>query len=104
MIARARAGEGPSFSTVQHVPLHGASRREISIASITARKQEEQEWKTSRDPIKLLTKWLTEQGHASTEELSGIAQEVAAEMKAAVEFAIASPYPAIDKVAQDVYA
>jgi pyruvate dehydrogenase E1 component alpha subunit len=103
MIARARAGEGPSFlvcNTYRYTGHHvGDINREYYRS-----KQEEQEWKTSRDPIKLLTKWLTEQGHASTEELSGIAQEVAAEMKAAVEFAIASPYPAIDKVAQDVYA
>ena len=103
MIARARAGEGPSFlvcNTYRYTGHHvGDINREYYRS-----KQEEQEWKTSRDPIQLLTKWLTEQGHASTEELRGIAQEVAAEMKAAVEFAIASPYPAIDKVAQDVYA
>jgi TPP-dependent pyruvate/acetoin dehydrogenase alpha subunit len=30
--------------------------------------------------------------------------EIASEMKAAVEFAIAAPYPAVEEVEQDVYA
>jgi len=103
MIERARAGQGPSFlvcNTYRYTGHHvGDINREYYRS-----KQEEQEWKTSRDPIKLFTSWLTGQGQASATELSEIENEVAAEMKAAVEFAIASPYPAIDKVAQDVYA
>jgi TPP-dependent pyruvate/acetoin dehydrogenase alpha subunit len=36
--------------------------------------------------------------------LKQIQEEVRAGMKAAVEFAIAAPYPTIDQVDQDVYA
>ena len=38
------------------------------------------------------------------EKLKQIQEEVRAEMKAAVEFAIAAPYPTVDQVDQDVYA
>jgi pyruvate dehydrogenase E1 component alpha subunit len=67
-------------------------------------KQEEQRWLTERDPIKLLADWLIQQKLAATPELERIQSEVNAEMKAAVEFAIAAPYPPINQVDQDVYA
>jgi acetoin:2,6-dichlorophenolindophenol oxidoreductase subunit alpha len=103
MVERARAGSGPSFlvcNTYRYTGHHvGDINREYYRS-----KQEEQEWKTSRDPLKLFSGWMMAQGHAQAGELSGIEKEVAAQMKAAVEFAIASPYPGSDKVAQDVYA
>jgi len=54
-------------------------------------KQEEQEWKTKRDPIKNFTVWLIDQ-KLSMRALGRNSSEVRAEMKAAVEFAIAAPY------------
>jgi acetoin:2,6-dichlorophenolindophenol oxidoreductase subunit alpha len=67
-------------------------------------KQEEQQWKTQRDPIQLHASWLLAQGYADAAELDQIASEARAEMEAAVKFAIASPYPSVDQVEQDVYA
>jgi pyruvate dehydrogenase E1 component alpha subunit len=67
-------------------------------------KQEELEWKTKRDPIKNYTQWLVEQKISDEGRLKEIQEEVRAEMKAAVEFAIAAPYPTVDQVDQDVYA
>jgi acetoin:2,6-dichlorophenolindophenol oxidoreductase subunit alpha len=67
-------------------------------------KQEEQQWKTERDPIKLHGNWLLAQGYADAAELDRIAADARAEMEAAVKFAIASPYPGVDQVEQDVYA
>jgi len=103
MIDRARAGQGPSFlvcNTYRYTGHHvGDINREYYRS-----KQEEQQWKTDRDPLKLFAHSLTSQGHADTAVLSAIEKEVTEQMKAAVEFAIASPYPAVDKVAQDVYA
>jgi pyruvate dehydrogenase E1 component alpha subunit len=66
-------------------------------------KQEEQEWKTQRDPIQLLAAWLTGQKLADSATLNRIESEVKAEMQAAVEFAIAAPYPDPSEVEQDVY-
>jgi pyruvate dehydrogenase E1 component alpha subunit len=67
-------------------------------------KQEEQHWKTERDPIKLYANWLLAQGHAKAATLEQITAEGRSEMEAAVKFAIAAPYPSVDQVEQDVYA
>jgi pyruvate dehydrogenase E1 component alpha subunit len=67
-------------------------------------KQEEQRWSSERDPIKILGDWLMQQKLADSAQLERIQTEVKAEMNAAVEFAIAAPYPAIEQVEQDVYA
>src|SRR6266567_1310920 len=76
----------------------------ITLGTSTANttvKQEELEWKTKRDPIKNFSQWLMEQKFSDEGKLKGIREEVRAEMKAAVEFAIAAPYPTVDQVDQD---
>jgi acetoin:2,6-dichlorophenolindophenol oxidoreductase subunit alpha len=103
MIARARAGEGPSFLLCNTYRYRGHHVGDINREYYRA-KQEEQRWSTERDPIKLLADWLIQQKLAATPELERIQSEVNAEMKAAVEFAIAAPYPPINQVDQDVYA
>ena len=67
-------------------------------------KQEEHLWKTERDPIQNLGNSLIFQKLADAATLEGIQSEVRAEMKAAVDFALAAPYPTIDQVGQNVYA
>jgi pyruvate dehydrogenase E1 component alpha subunit len=67
-------------------------------------KQEEQYWKTERDPIKLHAHWLLSEAQAEGAALDQITAEARSEMEAAVKFAIASPYPSVDQVEQDVYA
>jgi pyruvate dehydrogenase E1 component alpha subunit len=100
---RARNGEGPAFlvcNTYRYTGHHvGDINREYYRS-----KQEEQEWKTKRDPIKNYSQWLVEQKFSDEGKLKEIQEEVRAEMKAAVEFAIAAPYPTVDQVDQDVYA
>ena len=67
-------------------------------------KQEEQMWKTERDPIKVLGDWLTAQNLADRARFDQIHAEVKSEVEKAVQFAMAAPYPSPDKVGQDVYA
>ena len=67
-------------------------------------KQEEQQWKSERDPIQILSAWLTAQKLADAASLGQIQAEAKAEIDQAVQFATAAPYPGVDKVAQDVYA
>jgi pyruvate dehydrogenase E1 component alpha subunit len=67
-------------------------------------KQEEQTWKTERDPIINFGKWLVEQKVADVAGLALTQTELESEMKKAVEFAVAAPYPSVDEVDQDVYA
>jgi TPP-dependent pyruvate/acetoin dehydrogenase alpha subunit len=103
LVDRARRGVGPAFllcNTYRYTGHHvGDINREYYRT-----KQEEQEWKTKRDPIKNLTDWLIEQKFAEKTSLNAIANEVRAEMKAAVEFAIAAPYPSPEEAQEDVYA
>jgi acetoin:2,6-dichlorophenolindophenol oxidoreductase subunit alpha len=103
LIERARSGGEPAFlvcNTYRYAGHHvGDINREYYRS-----KEEEQEWKTKRDPIKNFAQWLVEQRFSDEGKLKEIEEEVRAEMKAAVEFAIAAPYPTPDQVDQDVYA
>jgi TPP-dependent pyruvate/acetoin dehydrogenase alpha subunit len=103
LVDRARKGEGPAFllcNTYRYTGHHvGDINREYYRS-----KQEEQMWKTERDPIKNFAAWMIEQKITDAAKLETIENEVRAEMKAAVEFAIAAPYPTTDEVDQDVYA
>jgi pyruvate dehydrogenase E1 component alpha subunit len=103
LVGRARRGEGPALllcNTYRYTGHHvGDINREYYRS-----KQEEQEWKTKRDPIKNMGEWLIGQKIADTATLQKIEGEVRDEMKAAVEFAIAAPYPSPEEVDQDVYA
>jgi acetoin:2,6-dichlorophenolindophenol oxidoreductase subunit alpha len=103
MADRARSGAGPSFLICNTYRYTGHHVGDISREYYRS-KQEELQWKTDRDPLKNFADWLTSQGMADNDSLDCIQREVRQEMKAAVEFAIASPYPSPDKVDQDVYA
>lgn len=103
LIERSRKGDGPAFllcDTYRYTGHHvGDINREYYRA-----KNEEHHWKTARDPIKILADYLTGERLADSASLERIQSEVAAEMKSAVEFAVASPYPGVEEVDQDVYA
>ena len=97
LVDRARKGEGPALLVVNTYRYMGHHVGDVSREYYRS-KQEEQQWKTDRDPIKLLADHLT--GH----NLDQIHAEVKAEIDKGVQFALAAPYPNVDKVGQDVYA
>lgn len=103
LVDRARRGEGPSLllcNTYRYTGHHvGDINREYYRS-----KQEELEWKTKRDPIKNMTSWLVAQKLSDENALKAIENEVREEMKIAVDFAIAAPYPAVEEVSKHVYA
>lgn len=103
LIERARRGEGPAFLVCNTYRYSGHHVGDINREYYRS-KEEEQRWKTQRDPLKLLSAWLSEQGAAEAADFERIHSEVKAEMEAAVKFAIAAPYPATEQVEQDVYA
>jgi pyruvate dehydrogenase E1 component alpha subunit len=103
LVDRARRGEGPALLVCNTYRYHGHHVGDINREYYRS-KQEEQEWKTGRDPIKLLTSWLMEQKIAEPEQFERIHQEAKLEMEKAVKFAIEAPYPNPDEVDQDVYA
>jgi TPP-dependent pyruvate/acetoin dehydrogenase alpha subunit len=103
MIEKARIGDGPSFLVCNTYRYTGHHVGDISREYYRS-KQEEQLWKTDRDPLKLFSAWLLKESVAEAASLQAIDREVAEQMKTAVEFAIASPYPASHKAEEDVYA
>jgi pyruvate dehydrogenase E1 component alpha subunit len=103
LVERARKGEGPAFLMANTYRFMGHHVGDISREYYRS-KQEEQTWKSERDPIKVVTDAILEQKIADQTGLDQIQTEVKAEIQKAVQFAMAAPYPNVDKVEQDVYA
>ena len=103
LVKRARDGEGPSLLVCNTYRYSGHHVGDINREYYRS-KQEEQEWKAKRDPIKLLGDALVSQKLADAKKLQEIESEVKDEMKGAAEFAVAAPYPQVSEVDEDVYA
>jgi acetoin:2,6-dichlorophenolindophenol oxidoreductase subunit alpha len=102
-VNRARSGGGPSFLQCDTYRYSGHHVGDINREYYRS-KQEEQHWRTDRDPIKVLSTWLMKEGCAEPAVLEKITSEARTEMEAAVKFAIDAPYPSADEVGEDVYA
>jgi TPP-dependent pyruvate/acetoin dehydrogenase alpha subunit len=103
LVHRARRGDGPAFLLCNTYRYHGHHVGDINREYYRS-KQEEQMWKTERDPITNFGKWLIEQNLADMAALEQVRVELESEMKKAVDFAVAAPYPAVGEVEEDVYA
>ena len=103
LVERARAGEGPAFLQADTYRYSGHHVGDINREYYRS-KQEEQHWKTERDPIPLHAKWIIAQGFADAAALDRLIAQARSEMEAAVKFAIDASYPGVDQVEQDVYA
>ncbi len=103
LVERARRGEGPAFLLCDTYRYHGHHVGDINREYYRS-KQEEQKWKAERDPLRNHREWLIKEGFADAAMLDRLHEESEAEMKRAVEFAVAAPYPSPDEVEQDVYA
>lgn len=102
-VERARAGDGPSLLLCNTYRYHGHHVGDINREYYRS-KQEEQLWRTERDPIANFGRWLVQQKFADAASLTQIQAELETEMKQAVDFAIAAPYPTVNEVHEDVYA
>jgi TPP-dependent pyruvate/acetoin dehydrogenase alpha subunit len=103
LVERARQGEGPAFMLCNTYRYMGHHVGDIQ-RSYYRSKEEEEYWKTERDPLKLLATWLVEQGLVENETFEQIEQRVQAEVEAGEQFALDAPYPDPSEVEQDVYA
>ena len=103
LVDRARRGDGPAFLVCDTYRYHGHHVGDINREYYRS-KQEEHKWKTERDPIANLGKWLVEQKLADAAALDRVQSDLEVEMKKAVQFAVAAPYPAVYEVGEDVYA
>src|SRR5881275_3678328 len=103
LVARARQGEGPAFILCNTYRFFGHHVGDIQRTYYRS-KEEEEYWKTERDPLKMLAEWLMAQGVATSGTFEQIEQRVRAEVEAGEQFALDAPYPDPSEVEQDVYA
>jgi pyruvate dehydrogenase E1 component alpha subunit len=99
----AREGAGPAFLQCNTYRFHGHHVGDID-RSYYRSKKEEDEWKTQRDPLKLLADWLKKGKLVDGAALDKVETEISTEIKAAVSFALNAAYPEPDEVNQHVYA
>jgi acetoin:2,6-dichlorophenolindophenol oxidoreductase subunit alpha len=102
-VARARAGEGPTFLLCHTYRFLGHHVGDVDRAYYRSA-EEEQGWRDSRDPIRLAAAALARDGAVSASRLDQLEEEVLTEVKEAVEFALEAPYPRPEEVTEDVYA
>ena len=100
-LARARAGDGPSFieaKTYRYYNHHG-----VQTLGMKYRTDEEvEEWK-KKDCIDAFEARVTEAGLISADELAAVREQVQSEVDAAVEFGENSPLPDVSTLLTDVY-
>ncbi len=97
-VARARAGEGPTFIEALTYRLAGHMAGDLE----TYRTEEEKALQRQHEPLTVLRNKLLERG-ARPEELEAIQAQVEEEVQAAVAFAEESPWPDIAQAYTDVF-
>jgi acetoin:2,6-dichlorophenolindophenol oxidoreductase subunit alpha len=102
-VEKARRSEGPSFILCNTYRFYGHHVGDIDRAYYRS-KQEEEEWKSQRDPIQILGHWLLKNKLADRSSLARIESAIAADIKRAVTSALEAPYPEIHEVRQHVFA
>ena len=103
LVARARRGKGPFFMALKTYRYHGHHVGDINRGYYWS-KEEEEDWKTARDPIANFSAWLVQENIAADDELNAMADAVKAEAEAAVAYALEAPYPPAAEVNAHVYA
>ncbi len=103
LVARARRMEGPAFLLCQTYRFRGHHVGDIDRTFYRS-KEDEEDWKTNRDPLKLLANWLVEDGAVDRKILDSIDDEVRSEVDNAVEFALNASYPDPSEVDSHVFA
>ena len=99
-VARARAGEGPTLIEALTYRFRGHSLADPD----ELRSREEKDFWFTRDPIKKLAAYLTEQNLADQEELTAIDRKVQDLINEAVQLAESSPEPAPSELYRYIFA
>jgi pyruvate dehydrogenase E1 component alpha subunit len=103
LVERARRGAGPAFLLCSTYRFYGHHVGDVD-RSYYRSKQEEEEWKTKRDPLRLLAQRLQKEKMADEATLGKIESEIQQQIQAAVQFALNAPYPDLGEVDKHVYA
>ncbi len=103
LVERARRGEGPAFLECMTYRYYGHHVGDISRTYYRS-KEEEQEWRNIKDPLKILADKLISQNLTDQKIFDQINADVKSEVEAGAQFAIDAPFPNQIEVDQDVYA
>jgi len=95
----ARNGQGPSFIVANTYRYYGHSR---SDPRVYRTREEEKFWK-ERDPIKIFSNRMVEEGILTLEEIKLTEEEVIKSIEQAVDYAIKSPFPEPKELYTDLY-
>ncbi|MSP14904.1 MAG: thiamine pyrophosphate-dependent dehydrogenase E1 component subunit alpha [Chloroflexi bacterium] len=101
-VARARAGDGPTFLVCNTYRYRGHHVGDQLRAYRT--REEEKEWEEQRDPIAGHAEWLISHNHATPADLERVDADARREIQEGIEFAKASPFPPLEEVTEHVYA
>jgi pyruvate dehydrogenase E1 component alpha subunit len=103
LVERARRGEGPAFLECITYRYYGHHVGDINRAYYRS-KEEEQEWRETKDPLKILADRLISRNLTDQGVLDQIYEIARSEVEAGVKFAMDAPFPDVMEVDQDVYA
>jgi acetoin:2,6-dichlorophenolindophenol oxidoreductase subunit alpha len=112
-VEKIRRGEGPQFVEAQTVRYPGSETNwptvpqptDTSLAwDVSKVPEKARDWYRSCDPLLIFIRELVEANQANKEEIAAIERQVKAEITAAVEFAVNSPYPKPEEAERDFFA
>ncbi len=103
LIERARRGDGPAFILCNTYRYYGHHVGDVNRAYYRP-KEEEQLWRTERDPLQLLARWMLDEKLTEAGVLEQIEKDVEQEITEGVEFALNAPFPKPEVVTEDVFA
>jgi acetoin:2,6-dichlorophenolindophenol oxidoreductase subunit alpha len=101
LVGRARAGGGPSFLLANTYRYHGHHVGDVDRAYYRT-KEEEDLWRSERDPLALLGAWLRERGSAD-DDLRRIEDGARGEIESGVAFALDAPFPDPSEATRHVF-
>jgi pyruvate dehydrogenase E1 component alpha subunit len=112
-VEKIRHGEGPQFVEAQTVRYPGSETNwptvpqptDTSLAwDVSSVPEKAREWYESCDPLLIFIRELVAANQATKDEIAGIERQVKAEIAAAVEFAVNSPYPKPEEAERNFFA
>jgi pyruvate dehydrogenase E1 component alpha subunit len=112
-VEKIRRGEGPQFVEAQTVRYPGSETNWPTVPQptdtalawdVSGVPEKAREWYRSCDPLLIYIRELIEANQATKDEIVGIEYQVKAEIAAAVEFAVNSPYPKAEEAERDYFA
>ena len=102
LVERARRGDGPAFMACQTYRFHGHYTGDLK--RLYRSREEEDYWKTNRDPLKILGQRLEEQSPGAGAKLEELNAAVLDEVSAGLGSAVDAPYPEAGELDRHVYA